>query len=53
MNDVQILTFGTAVSLIAIACVWVCLRERWDESMREAKAKARTEGDETRARPTY
>ncbi len=53
MNDVQFLTFGTAVSLIAIAGVWVYLRERWDESMREAKAKARTEGAEPGIRPTY
>ncbi len=47
MNEVQLLTFGTAVSLIAIAGVWVYVRERLDESSRAAKAKARAGVDES------
>jgi hypothetical protein len=41
MSDIQLLTFGSGVSFIAIAAAYVYLRERYLASHRAARARSR------------
>ncbi len=50
MNDMQILTFGAAVSFITVAGAYVFLRERYLAANRAARVRVERERKPTRTR---
>jgi len=53
MSDLQLLTFGSAVSFVTLAGAYVFLRERWLASHRAERARVRRERDRQQRRRVH